>query len=280
MYLKWKDLFDKSEAGQQFALGRIEDSADDAMGAGEIEETDEAGMSKGNADTAEDIALYFGEEWFAWDKGYIDEQARKLRALLEIKSTEEREFRLSGRRFDPRRIENPPLAPFRHKVESRGVFRMKRMLISLDGSGSMQGEPFRNACHIAYVLSLVFPVDIFITTNLSGEKPIKVPLRQIDLLQGFIAWGGMENYISLDRIPMGYSFTLFLTDANVCQEDQDYVEETLSKTAKIGAGYVGACSQRLAEVFPRNFCSQDLDRDVARMVALFLKRHFTQYITS
>jgi hypothetical protein len=279
-YGRWKDLFDRYDTGEA-AVGSIEGSADDFAGEGDDSESDKD-PERGDKDVdpgIKEIEEYFGEEWFQWDMPFILEQARILRSLLDLKTRHEREYCLSGRRFDPRRIENPPLSPFRRDLVSRKVLLMKSLLLVEDGSGSMKGSPFRNACHLSYILSLVFPVDIMITTNHS-PKPIRVPVKQIDILRRYSAWGGSENYASLETIPSAYSFTLFQTDACVEKSDQEYVRDVLTKAAKVGAGYVGDQTQRLENVFPRNFYSEKLDQNIARMVALFLKRYFTRAIAA
>ena len=281
LYKRWQYLFDRYDSGGA-AVGSIEGSPEDLAGKGdsdergEVEPEDEANRGKNDDEEGiKDIEQYFGERWFAWDMPYILEQARILRSLLEAKAREEKEYRLSGRRFDPRRIENPPLSPFRSNIQSRGVLLLRKLLLVIDGSGSMKEQPFLNASHLSYILSLVFPVSIMITTSRSA-KPIKVPLKHIDILQGYAAWGGAENYRSLETAPGSYSFTLFLTDACVDKSDQEYVRDILVKITKLGAGYVGQQPQRLEEVFPRNFYSEQLDQEIARMVALFLKRYFTR----
>jgi len=281
LYRRWQELFDRYDT-EEAAVGSIESSLQEFAGTGDDDTGDDGNLEEkaatgNNSDDREikDIREHFAEKWYDWDMPYVLEQARILRNLLEVKARNEKEYRMSGRRFDPRRIENPPLSPFKREVLSRGMFRMERLLLIEDGSGSMKGEPFRNACHVSYILSLVFPVDIMITTSRS-EKPITVPLKHIDILQRYSAWGGAENYKSLETAPSSYSFTLFLTDACVDKSDQEYVRDVLVKITKVGAGYVGEQTQRLEEVFPRNFYSEQLGRDIARMVALFLKRFFTR----
>ena len=279
-YERWKELFDSYDTGDA-AVGSIEGSADDFAGEGDDSENDRD-PERGEKDVdpgIKEIEQYFGEECFQWDMPYILEQARILRSLLDLKARNEREYCLSGRRFDPRRIENPPLSPFRRNIVSRKVLLMRSLLLVEDGSGSMKGGPFRNASHLSYILSLVFPVDIMITTS-SSPKPIRVPVKHIDMLRRFSAWGGSENYASLETIPSTYSFTLFQTDACVERSDQEYVRDVLTKAAKVGAGYVGDQTQRLEKVFPRNFYSERLDQNIARMVALFLKRYFTRQIAA
>lgn len=70
------------------------------------------------------------------------------------------------------------------------------------------------------------------------------------------------------------------TDACVAPQDIEYVKDTLNRIAKLGAGYVGNQNQRLNEVFPRNFYSEGMNQDIARMVALFLKRYFIRQLAA
>lgn len=286
LYAKWKPLFDayKSEEG---ASGSVEKDADDMTGEGKEVQEQSSGQHSSSVADAKKRALYFKEQWFHFDMNYIRTQAEILRKLLDVKVKTEKAYAMSGRRFDVRRIENPPLAPFKRLMESRAEFVLKRMLIEIDGSGSMYGEddtkgirqPFEAACYIAYILSLVFPVDIQITTS-ESDNPIDIPLNQIDLLQSFTAWGGSENYSSVGKKPAKYSFTLFLTDACICDDDKKFVQTVLTKIAKVGAGYVGSGQHRLSETFPRYFSSNSLDQNIARMIALFLKRYFTRQFSA
>jgi hypothetical protein len=277
LYEKWKFLFDRYKSDTP-ALGLIEGSADAMAGKGQESAEENAGGRDYHSDDGELSPGFFGDPWFEWDMPFIQEQARILRQLLAVRSRTENVYALTGRRFDARRIENPPLAPFRGVAETLFIIAIKRLLCALDGSGSMQYGPFMAGCYLAYILSLVFPVDICVTTNKSKE-PILVPLKRIDALRGFTAWGGSENYKSLGSDPGRYSFTLFLTDACVEEEDKRYAR-ALNKIARVGAGYVGNPSHRLEDVFLRNFYAEDLNQNVGRMVALFLRRHFTRHLTS
>ena len=277
LYEKWKFLFDRYNS-ETPALGGIEGSADAMGGKGPESPEKSAGGSDDHTDDGEVSSDFFGEAWFEWDMPFIQEQARILRQLLAVTSRTETAYTFTGRRFDARRIDNPPLAPFRGVIETLSVVTLKKLLCVLDGSGSMQYDPFMAGSFLAYILSLVFPVDICITTNMSKD-PSYVPLKRIDALRGFMAWGGSENYRSLGSDPSRYSFTLFLTDACVEEEDKRYAR-ALNKIAKVGAGYVGNPSHRLEDVFLRNFYAEDLNQNVGRMVALFLRRHFTKHLAS
>lgn len=277
LYEKWKYLFDQYNSDTP-ALGSIEGSAD-AMGGKEPESPEEStGRTDDHGDDGELSADFFSDAWFEWDMPFIREQARILRQLLAATSQTETAYTFKGRRFDARRIENPPLAPFRGVSETLAIIALKRLLCVLDGSGSMQLGPFMAASYLAHILSLVFPLDICITTNKS-KAPIFVPLKRIDALRGFIAWGGSENFRSLASDPGRYSFTLFLTDACVEEEDRRYAR-ALNKISKVGAGYVGDPNHRLEDVFLRNFYAEDLNQNVGRMVALFIRRHFAKRLAS
>ena len=277
LYEKWKFLFDQYKSDTP-ALGCIERSSDAMGGKGQESQVEIEG---GGVDHSYDGDLstdFFGDAWFEWDMPFIQEQARILRQLLSVRSKSETAFTFTGRRFDARRIENPPLAPFREDIETLSVITLKKILCVLDGSGSMQYGPFMSGSCLAYILSLVFPVDICITTN-NSKDPIFVPLKRIDALRGFSAWGGSENYRSLGTEPSRYSFTLFLSDACVEEEDKRYAR-ALNKIAKVGAGYVGNPNHRLEDVFLRNFYAEDLNQNVGRMFALFLRRYFTRHLAS
>ena len=276
LYEKWKFLFDKYDAGKA-ALGSIEQSASATAGEGEPAQETKRATGSSSTDITH-VEQHFGEAWFTWDMAYIAEHVRVIRQLLKPQEQTEVDFSLSGRRFDPRRIEHPPLAPFRVEVPSHAAMKLARILLVLDGSGSMMGDPFYNGATLAYVLSEVFQADLLITTTTNSEEPIEVRRENIDLLRRFTAWGDGENYRSCGNRPQAYPFSLFLTDANVATEDQEYIRH-MSKSARIGAGYVGNQGQSLQDVFDRNFVSESLDQSIGRMVALFLRRFFMRYVT-
>lgn len=276
LYRKWQWLFDQYES-EGAPLGGIEGDAESLTGEKEEQEAGTHGTEE-QCPAMED-SPHFGVKWFDWEMSYINAQVQALRKMLKVKSVTDCVFSLSGHRFDPRRIDNPPLAPFRTNVERFSAFHLKHLLLVIDGSGSMQGQPFRDAAHVAYILSEVFPVVIKITTSKSST-PLEVPVERRGVLRHFNGWGGSENYRSLQNTPAQYSFTLFLTDANVDIRDLDYVRNVLSKITMVGAGYVGRGGTRLSEVFPKNFCSVVLDRGIAGMFARFLRRHFTRYLAA
>lgn len=287
LYMKWKSLFD-AHASEGGTVGSIEKDAAGMSGQGkDVQAHEPDGKRSESVREAKLRALHFKEQWFQWDMCYIEHQAEILRKLLDLKARVERSYAFTGRRFDPRRIENPPLAPFKRLTESRPVFILEKILVVIDGSGSMMTNeegvetviPFQAAAFMAYILSLVFKVEIMVTTSVS-ERPLHIPLKQIDLLQSFTSWGSSENYASLGTTPSKYSFTLFLTDACVGEEDLRYVQNELCRITKLGAGYVGRAEHRLTEIFPRNFFSDFLDQNIGRMIALFLRRNFTRYMSA
>lgn len=279
LYLKWKALFDAAKApetGQ--GSGISESSPAELLGQAEPTDKEKQDSSHDSDGGIHDIKRHFNGKAFTWDLPYVQRQAAILKKLLDLKSRTEETFGMKGRRFDPRRIENPPLPPFREKLEISKTLHLEKLLrIVIDGSGSMQDDPFRAASHVARILSLIFPVAIDITTTESRE-PIRVPLAHIDILSKYTSWGGGENYRSIGKKATGYAFTLFLTDANVIDEDAQYVKDQLRKMTKLGAGYVGEHDHQLDEVFERTFFSTTLNEDIARMIALFIKRNFTDTI--
>jgi|GEM_PF-2612891 hypothetical protein len=301
LYLKWKELFDESGSGGDGlpGLGGIEGDAEGMSGAGVIEEDDdedgdakgkdgkspkdgkgkpllEPASSDGSATDCHDSDC-FREPWFEWDMPYIKKQVEIIRRLIELKDESEDVYALTGRRFSIPRIENPPMMPFKRKMLSVGKTSFKKMLGVLDGSGSMKGFPFKSGAHLFYILSMIYQMDLRVVTT-SSVKPIRI--SDIDMLRRFRGWGGGENYRSIGENVPGYSFTLFMTDANVCAQDVDYIKNVLSKRTRLGAGYVGYMGHNLDDVFPRNFHADDLNQNIAKMVAMFIKRNFTTISTS
>lgn len=277
LYDKWQWLFDKSNdcdgaggggASEKTPHGSVEKTQAGASGNGTLIPGEGGGE---DAQIEETPDGFFGTSSFDWDMDYIKEQVFELKKILDFKTLEERCYKLTGRRISPQRVENPPLLPFKNKSLTSKHIKIKKLLIVIDGSGSMSNGPFKNAAHVAFILKEVFESDIKVVTN-HAKKPIEI--EDINTLRGFKAWGGSENYRSVG-IPTGYSFVLFLTDADISDPDKNYIKNRLNKAVKVGAGYVGNLHQRLEETFIRNFYDTELSKGVARMIGLFLRRHFT-----
>lgn len=282
LFLKWRKVFES--AGDPYleggSNGSIEKTSNGMQGQGQPVRGASTIPGHGGSEQGPEVenladSGFFKEPWFQWDTEWINKQIEIIRNILKPYSKTERIYAMSGRRFDPKRLANPPLPPFKVKTLSKTVMKLNRLLIVIDGSGSMSPTPFRDACHIARVLANVLPSDVVITTSCSSDTPVSIPVSQMDTLAAFSAWGGSENYKSLADMPARYSFTLFLTDACVGDSDQQYVKTELYKIAKVGAGYVGEEENQLTEIFARNFYAKSIYEDVGRMTALFLKRYFT-----
>jgi len=285
LYEKWKKVFG-TEAPPTTCTG-IEGSEKDF---GEGREDDEEKMGEGNGGERSEGTEHGRDElgrppeectpsdsWklshpaFEWDREWINRTISELKRYLKLPSYTEAEYRLTGRRIDPKRAENL-LPPFKRRESIEYSLSKKKLLIVIDNSGSMSGEPKYYACHTAYVLAKLFKVHIVMTCT-KTDKPIWI--QKLDDMR-YIETGGAENYRSLKDLPLKYDFTLFLTDACVNSADWKYAQN-LSLIRRIGAGYVKehrntAVEDALRKVFGRYFYSKP-DR-VAVEIGLFLKRLF------
>ena len=276
LYERWKKAF--GETPPSNTCTGIE-KREASFGKGERKDTEEGkGKSRDELgrepeDVKADPLSFETKPVWRWDRRWIQRTLAEIKRYLRLPSYTDTEYRMSGRRINPVRAENL-LSPFRRKETITYSLSDKRLLIVIDGSGSMRRKPFYHASHTAHVLSKLFNTDIVITTTRSVE-PIQV--KDVNSLQYFSpSMGAGENYRSLRDLPLRYDFTLFLTDACINRRDWEYAE-SLSRRAKIGAGYVmdrkdTAIEDALRKVFKRYFYTKP-DR-VAVEVGLYIKRLF------
>ena len=295
LYLKWKHVFGE-EAPPNTVLG-IEDGSKESFGNGEIKEnpkqydldkpstsndplkeyynTDKP-LMKSSANYKEileprDTDCFSNKTFFQWNKNWIQGTARELKKKLELPTYEETEYRLTGKRINPARAENF-LPPFKRKETVSLSIRKHKVLIVLDGSGSMYDKPFYWASHIAKILKMFFNCHIVITTT-AAKRPILI--KDIEKLR-YYEPNHSEGYRFLGNLPLKFDFTIFLTDAIVCREDVNYVK-TLAKRTRICAGYVleekdNQIIDALGSAFPRYFYSSP--RVVATELSILPKNMF------
>ena len=273
LYEKWKKVFGEKAPentvtgieGKEEDFGRKEKDEEE----GEAHGRDELGRPPEECTPSSDFMS--SRPVHRWDKKWINRTLSELKRYLKLPSYMETEYRMTGRRINPKRAENF-LPPFKRNDSIALSLEKKKLLIVIDNSGSMSGEPRYWADHTAYVLAKLFNAHIVMTCT-GSEKPIWV--EKLDDLR-FIRAQGTENYRSLGDLPMRYDFTLFLTDACVDEADWEFAKK-LSRLCKVGAGYVNTVKDSyienaLKEVFSKYFYTKP-DR-VAVEVGLFLKRLF------
>ena len=277
LYEKWKKVFGEKapENTVTGVEGSEEDFGNSKSGSGNKNEEenghgrDELGRPPEECSPSEN--LKFPVPLHEWDKEWINRTLSELKRYLKLPSFTETEYRMTGRRIDPKRAENL-IPPFRRKESVTFSIDRKKLLIVIDNSGSMLGEPRYWADHTAYVLSQLFDTHIVMTCTAS-PKPIWI--EKLDDMR-YIRTSGAENYRSLRDFPLKYDFVLFLTDACVNEADWEYARK-LSRLCRVGAGYVNTeresyIENALKEVFSKYFYTRP-DR-VAVEIGLFLKRLF------
>ena len=275
LYEKWKKVFGE-KAPENTRTGIEREEKDFGSGEPPEEKNKEEGygrspLGRKPEEVMENPELFVKTPVFDWNEEWIRKTAAELRRYLRLPAYTETEYRMNGRRINPVRAENL-LPPFKRRETISYSFKNHRLLIVIDGSGSMNGEPFYWASHTVKVLREFFRTDVVITTTESFD-PIRI--KDPDALRYYYP-DGAENYRSLKDMPLKYDFILFLTDAHVCRVDWEYAEK-LSRLCKVGAGYVhpvrdSAIEDALRKVFSRYFYSKP-DR-VAVEVGLYLRRLF------
>ncbi len=272
LYEKWRKVF--GEKAPENTVTGIERNEKD-FGEGEPEDKEEehgrSPLGREPEEVRENPRLFKSFPLFEWNEKWIKKTAAELRRYLRLPTYTETEYRMNGRRINPVRAENL-LAPFRRRETISYSMKSHKLLTVIDGSGSMEKEPFYWASHTVKVLREFFRTDVVITTTESFD-PIRI--KDPDALRYYYP-DGAENYRSLKDMPLKYDFILFLTDAHVCRVDWEYAEK-LSRLCKVGAGYVhpvrdSAIEDALRKVFSRYFYSKP-DR-VAVEVGLYLRRLF------
>jgi len=269
LYEKWRKVFGE-KAPENTCTGIEKEEKD--FGNGERKEEEEHERDKLGRrpdEVRENPHLFSSFPEFDWDEEWIRRTVAELKRYLRFPSYTETEYSLKGRRINPVRAENL-LPPLRRKEAISYSLKDHRLLIVIDGSGSMREKPFYWASHTAIVLRKFFRTDIVITTTKSFEP---IGIEDIEALR-YYPPSDTENYRSLKDLPLRYDFTLFLTDAHVDMEDWEYVRN-LSRICKVGAGYVKEhrdtnVEDALKKVFGKCFYTKP-DR-VAVEVGLFMKR--------
>jgi len=271
LYEKWKKIFGEKAPENTFT-GIEKDEKD--FGRGEevcvIEVPSMGKLGREPEEVKENPHLFSKKPMWEWNEEWIRKTVAELRRYLKLPSYTEREYSLVGRRINPKRAENL-LPPFKREESITYEIERKRILIVIDGSGSMYREPHYWASHTVRVLSELFQTDVVITTS-NSPKPIEI--KNIDALRYYES-SNEENYRSLGDLPYRYEFTLFLTDACVNEEDWRYAQNLRCKK---GAGYVNSYKDTVIEdalrkVFHRYFYAKP--DQVAVEVGLYLKRLLT-----
>ena len=125
-----------------------------------------------------------------------------------------------GKRVDPRRVENLLPNPMKRNREVVDT-GLPKVLFVIDGSGSMDGNPYYNAIHLATAFSNVLKknVQIVITTP---EKAVKVSPK--DLLY-YECDGFVENLRDTKKFieSSEYDLIVFFTDAEVVPADMEFL---------------------------------------------------------
>lgn len=180
-----------------------------------------------------------------------------------------------GKRVDARRIENLLPNPMKHTKEVVDVNTPKTLFV-IDGSGSMNGNPYYNAIHLATAFSNVLKknVQIVVTTP---EKAVKVTAE--DLLY-FKCDGGVENLISVKSFIENndYDLIIFFTDANVIPEDMEFLYQL--KNGKWKDKVIGMVTtlhdverarEWLSECFYKSIVARDIE-SLTKELAFRIKR--------
>ena len=207
LYKKWRKVFGETAPDNTFT--GIEGSEQDFGNGEREEETEEKGsgeLGREPEEVRENPRLFSDHPRWEWNTEWIRRTLAEIRRYLKLPSYTDTEYRMAGRRINPVRAENL-LPPFKRKDVITYSLNDRRLLMVLDGSGSMDRKPFYYASHTAYVLSKLFNTDIVITTTESLE-PIRI--KDIDVLKRYDP-DGAENYRSLGDLPLKYDFTLFLS---------------------------------------------------------------------
>ncbi|WP_018289616.1 hypothetical protein [Verrucomicrobium sp. 3C] len=259
---KWRSLFDP------------EHPSGDPSGLTERDQESMSGEGKPCEESKDTGNGSKSPRFFEWDQRWLQQEEAALRRYLVFPKATGYGYAYNGHRIDPRRAENPPLAPFRVRSEPQPAVRPFRMLAVIDASGSMNWKPFIWAAHTVKLLHGFLGKKLSVAvTGTQFTKPLEID--DLDDLRLINPNGGGENYRSLRERPFKERFTLFLSDACVGEKDAEFVKKLKALGCKIGCGYVGTQQTRLDKVFGEGISFQSAAPEgLGQMVGLFLKSRF------
>jgi hypothetical protein len=190
---------------------------------------------------------------------YPTTEAERIRKAIRkiLKAEIERKARKwIGKKIDPRIvIAGIPKPPAVGKEKIKKLLK-KKLLVVIDGSGSMHGEAFQNAVNIAYALKKEIPQTQILITGTA--EPITVSGKKFPFPAS-----GTENIRSVPYLK-GKLF-VFITDGFLTPEDKNFLMELKKKTKTIGI-YVGPyLKEEIAKMFSEFYGGKNLNEFIKRL---------------
>jgi hypothetical protein len=294
-YSKWKEFFPENESNQPSGsegspenMGGKGDTTKEEKKVKEEEKQEEkekqsqkdlkGGKSKGGPKPEE--LPKEKNKWFIWDEELIlKESSRIKREMRMAAETTTSEFKTVGKRLSTQRLSVPTTKVFKAKEVIQGEVPVRASLV-IDTSGSMLGEPYRNACHVARILkeSQAFTE---LRVFLCGGSGLHMAGGDMKNMNQYPV-GGDEQFERLLQTPdliQPNGVMLFLTDACTGGESAKAIV-SLAKKTKVVGGYVLKMDPTEAEdikkegneLFPAFIFHEHGVEGVGRVLARFLKK--------
>ena len=279
-YLKWKDLFDAFDANDS-VFGTIEL---DGLAPGKAtkrmtgkegvsdEESDEPGLGSGERE-------YFDpkgkREKFAWDENLIQREAKAFARYITGGIRKESFVGRTGKRFLPHRLSVPTLSLYRTTQATPLGNKDISVLIVVDGSGSMEGEPYEAACHVSRIVEasrIASSLSVVVTNSNDGPFWIRNLLHMNRIKPD---WS--EGFVGIEKDYGAYDLVFFLTDAQIDEADQAFIQRiSRDRTPVIGV-YVAPWNNPSiiegGERIFRKFLHTETLENIGTRIGLLIRRY-------
>lgn len=218
---------------------------------------------------------FMDEPIWRLDEDLVKRLENVLKRIVYQKKNTKSERTTFGKRIDPRRVENMLPNPMKRNVEAVETI-IPKVLFVVDGSGSMMGNPYRNALHLVTAFENVLGrnVQIVVTTP---ERACKVSSKE---LLRFRCDGEVENLISVKEMIESdrYDLIIFFTDAEVLSSDMKFLhqlKESQWREKVIGMvttlSDVNKAKKWLSEAFYKSIVARDIE-NLVKELAFRIKR--------
>ena len=198
-----------------------------------------------------------------------------IRQIRWKKKNTKNERTMLGKRVDPRRIENLLPNPMKRTKEVVDT-GLPKVLFVIDGSGSMNGNPYYNAIHLATAFENVLKKNIKIVVT-TPERAVKVTSKE---LLYFECDGMVENLGDTKQFieSSDYDLIIFFTDAQVIPADMEFLYELKAgkwKDKVIGMVTtlhdVNEAREWLSEAFHKSIVAKNIE-NLTKELAFRIKR--------
>ncbi len=301
-YEKWKELFEKdAEKGIAMGIGHGTGTDAGDLEEGQGQEGSCSGDGKGESESCErakklskeakefieeelerlsedeeverDWDLYdeytqtseggyftFSPRW-KLDRGLVEYLKKQLKKIRWTSRQTQVERTMLGRKPDAKRVENLLPNPMKRRREKVDV-HMPKVLFVIDGSGSMDGYPYKNAVHLAVAFMETFKDKVSVVVTLDNGNYF--PVKSVDQLLRYRCNGGRECLNSTQKLLSHFDLTIYFTDACVRSSDERFLRKI--KSDNVVGMLTTLRVERAREWLPKHFKKVVIARDLKGLV--------------